>query len=321
MEYHSPKGLLCPLVTPLTDQGKIDEASLKKLIIHVVPHVDGIILGESWIGEGLHIDSDGRDILLSVGMEVIQGRVPLITGITGNTVDETKDHISRVEYLKKKFNYGGEILLMDLPLWYHSNRDLPDHYRDLGEICGLPFVISNNPDLIKQLGKKIKRRDIRTSVLKKLSKNEQIVAMEFRGNLKRFFNYQKAVRGRDNFRFYDGSEVEFLTKPSSSGVVAPGANILPTDWQWIVKSSVHIHRQQSDDADQLWILGQKIWAFQRIYVLNPVATIKSALKYMGILDSDMISDKTPPITHPQRAQIYRLLIETGLAKSSSQLNQ
>lgn len=315
MEHYAPKGLLCPLVTPLTSQGKVDELSLKRLIVHVVPHVDGIILGESSMGEGLHIKTEEREPLIKTGMEAINNKVPLIIGITGDTVDETRHYISQVVSLKKDLNYDGEIFLIDCPLWYHSNRDLPDYYKGLGEVCEFPFILCNNPELIRQLGKRVKRKDIRTSVLKKLSKNEQIVAMEFLGDLKRFFNYQKAVRGRRQFRFYDGNEVEFLNRPSSGGVVAPGANILPQEWQKIVHSSLNIKESHSDYTDQIWTLGEKVWMFQKVYSPNHVAIIKSALKYMGILDTDVVSDKTSPTIHPQRAQVYRLLIENEMIRA------
>ncbi|HIC91352.1 MAG TPA: hypothetical protein EYP21_04695 [Syntrophaceae bacterium] len=314
MEHYAPKGLLCPLVTPLTPEGKVDELSLKRLIVHVAPYVDGIILGESSMGEGLYIKTEEREYLIKAGMEATNSKVPLIIGITGNTGDETKHYISQVVSLKEELNYNGEIFLMDCPLWYHSNRDLPDYYENLSEICEFPFILCNNPNLIRQLGKRVKRKDIRTSVLKKLSRNEQIVAMEFLGDLKRFFNYQKAVRGRRRFRFYDGNEVEFLNRPSSGGVVAPGANILPQEWQKIVYSSLNIEESRSDYTDQIWTLGHKVWMFQKVYSSNPIAIIKSALKYMGILDTDVVSNKTSPTSPPQRAQIYGLLIENEMAK-------
>lgn len=314
MEHYAPKGLLCPLVTPLTAEGKVDELSLKRLIVHVAPYVDGIILGESSMGEGFHIKTEEREPLIKTGMEATNGKVPLIIGVTGNTVDETRYYISQVVSVKKELNYNGDIFLMDCPLWYHSNRDLPDYYKGLGEICEFPFILCNNPGLIKQLGKRIKRKDIRTSVLKKLSKNEQIVAMEFLGDLKRFFSYQKAVRGRHQFTFYDGNEVEFLNRPSSGGVVAPGANILPYEWQKIVHSSLNISESHSDYKDQILTLGDRVWMFQMVYSPNPIAIIKSTLKYMGILDTDVVLDKTSPTSHPQRAQIYRLLMENEMAK-------
>lgn len=314
MEHYAPKGLICPLVTPLTEKETVDSASLTRLVDHLAGYVDAIMLGEISIGDGLYLVGKQREALIRMGMEATDGKVPLIISITGDTASRTKYYASQVEFFKKELRYNGQIFLMDCPLWYHGNRGLPDHYKELRRASDLPLILCNNPGLIRQLGKKIKRKDVRTSVLKKLSQNEQIVGMEFLGDIKRFFNYQKAVRGRRDFRFYDGNEVEFLSRPSSGGVIAPGANILPQEWQEIVRSSLNIHEDHLDSSDQIWTSGERIWAFQRAYDSNPVAIIKSALKYMGILDSDRVLDNTPPVTHPQRAEIYRLLIENELAR-------
>jgi len=36
-------------------------------------------------------------------------------------------------------NYAGQVFLADLPLWYHSNRGLPQFYQGLLEETGLPL--------------------------------------------------------------------------------------------------------------------------------------------------------------------------------------
>jgi len=38
-------------------------------------------------------------------------------------------------------------------------------------------------------------------------------------------NYDRAVRDRRDFRFRDGDELSFMTRPSSDGVMAGGANL------------------------------------------------------------------------------------------------
>ncbi len=65
--------------------------------------------------------------------------------------------------------YGGLLFLADLPLWYHSNRGLPQACRRLLEEVPRPLVLLNLPGLISRRAPRFKRRNIRTHVFKKLA--------------------------------------------------------------------------------------------------------------------------------------------------------
>ena len=106
---------------------------------------------------------------------------------------------------------------MDAPLYYHSNRGLPAHYQNLASLVHEPFILYNDPALVKTLPGTLKRRNIRTAVLKELSVLNAMVGLIFLGPLDRAYHYRKACRGRKRFRIYDGDETRFLDHPSMSG--------------------------------------------------------------------------------------------------------
>ena len=116
---------------------------------------------------------------------------------------------------------------VDLPLWHHSNRKLPQFYEEWAKDYPRSILLYNHPRLITCLDRSLKRKNIRTAVLKKLAENEQIAGLIQAGDFQRTLHYQRAVRGRRDFRIYDGDEMNFLNQPSSSGVVSWGANLLP----------------------------------------------------------------------------------------------
>ena len=315
MADQSPRGLIASLITPLDPNRNIDRESLKSLLEYMMNDRFWVLIGSGDIGEGFAMDNGKRRELMRVGMETVQGRIPLFLNITGDTEDQTGENIVRVEKSIKDLNYNGDIFLLDSPLWYHSNKGLPGLYDALARVTRLPIVLYNNPFLITELKKHLKHKNIRTNILKQLSKNEQIIGIVHVGDLKRAINYSRAVRERRGFRIYDGNELNFLAKPSSDGVVALGANILPMEWKEITESSIHpketLRDQQTYHA-YLWEVGQLLRSLHHAYIPNPTAIIKSALKSMGKIEWSTVTEYTETATPDQELKIQSLLAEYGI---------
>ncbi|MCK4262195.1 dihydrodipicolinate synthase family protein, partial [bacterium] len=293
--------------------------SLKSLINYTINYVHGFLTGTSFIGEGFLLDSERKLKLIRSAMEIVRGRTALLLGITGNSPEETAENIIQVEKMRKGLSYQGELFLFDCPLWYHSNRGLGDHYQKLGELTELGFILYNNPGLIAKLKKHLKRRNLRTNVLKRLSGNTQIVGLKHSGEARRSLNYLRAVRERKDFVLYDGDELNFLNSPASGGVVSGGVNILPKDWSKVVSSSLNPHDPEKEDPDycrHLWEVGEKLKLFSQAYNSNPPAIIKTALKYMGIIKSSRVVEGTTPIERAEERRIRYLLTEYRLIKEA-----
>jgi len=285
-----PRGLILALVTPFDERGEIDWPSLKQLIGRSLPFCDGLLIGEGLFGEGLCLPNPMRLELLRGCREVVSGAKPLLLCPTAQTTEET---LSNVEALGKLYAREGKesLFWVDLPLWYHSNRKLPQLYEEWAKRTPLSILLYNHPHLISRLNRSLKRRNIRTAVLKRLAENEQIVGLIQAGDLKRTIHYQRALRARRDFRFYDGDENNFLNQPSSSGVVSGGANLLPEAWQEIVSTSLNA---VEDPARSLTLLkqSQKLRELTRALQMNPAKTLKFALHRLGIIAQAKILEET-----------------------------
>ena len=155
---------------------------------------------------------------------------------------------------------------MDTPLNYHSNRGLPDYYRELQTLVNFPLVLHNDPEAVHTT-RTFKRHNIRTAVLKELVQIEGIVGLIFSGSLERSHHYQRACRGRQHFRLYDGDEKRFLEHPSMGGVVSVGANLAPVAWEKITQSSIQLHAHRENYPDRL----QQIWESGGLFEADGVA--------------------------------------------------
>jgi dihydrodipicolinate synthase/N-acetylneuraminate lyase len=306
MIHFPPKGLVIPLVTPFVEQGEIDWVALKRLIERTLPYSSVLFIAEGWVGEGLSLPNSMRQELLARAVEIVDGRKPLFLSPTAETPEETLENMIRLE---KKFSSGPgteSIFWVDLPLWYHSNRKLPNLYQEWARQTSFPILLYNHPSLIARLGRSLKRGNIRTAVMKRLSENEQIVGIIQEGDLKRTIHYQRAVRSRRDFRFYDGDEINFLDSPSSSGVVSAGANLLPKEWSEIVSASL----TPPEDPGQNHLLlkqSRKLRELRQVLQAPSVKNLKVALAYLGVISHPRLFDQRESAPTGEDEKIKRFL--------------
>lgn len=291
MNPYPPKGLIVALITPLDEEGRVDWESLRRLIDRVLPFCDGLIVGEGLVGEGLSLPNAVRLELLQGSAGVVSGRKPLFLCPTAGMAEETVSNVRAVTKVLESYPDQASLFWVDIPLWYHSNRKLPQFYQEWKRYTPYPILLYNHPLLIAKLNHSLKRNNIRTAILKRLAENEQIVGLIQSGDLNRTINYQRAVRARRDFRFYDGDEKGFLNSPSSSGVVSLGANLLPSEWSEIVAGSLKI---SEDPARNLLLLkqSQKLRELSQILQRTPAWSLKSALHYLGLIPHVQVLDET-----------------------------
>lgn len=278
-----PKGLIIALITPANERGEIDWPSWKNLLRHTLPFADGLFIGEGIIGEGIYLSNKLRLELAQGAIEMVGGEKPLFLALTGHTAEETLANFAEIGQKYFPLAEKGLLYLVDTPLWYHSNRKLPQFYETLLERYSLPIILANNPWLISLSQKPWKRKNIRTNILKRLAVHPAITGLINLGDLKRAINYQRAVRARREFRLYDGDEKNFLAQPSSAGVVSAGANLLPSDWKEVVRASLNPSENPAQNF-VLWEKSEKLKKFYQIYSGNPAQSLKFALYKQGIIN-------------------------------------
>ena len=281
------RGLIVDLITPLRESGDIDGRGLGRHLDRVLPHVHAVFIASPYAGEGIHLSAPQREDLLDKSLVVIRGQMPLLVWVTQDTEENTKETLLLLQKRVAARKYDGPVFWVDTPLHYHSNRGLILHYRNLSTLAKGSWVLHNDPELIRKLGRSFKRNNIRTAILKSLAAIEGIQGLMFQGPLERAGNYQRAVRRRPEFRIYDGDESHFLKYPSMSGVVSVGANLAPRAWRKITDASLNLTDNRQDYPDrlqQLWETGVYLHKLLEIYRLFPVPVVKGALSNMGVIE-------------------------------------
>ncbi|MFP3868182.1 MAG: dihydrodipicolinate synthase family protein [Desulfobacteraceae bacterium] len=302
-----PEGLLIELVTPLTPTCQLDAAGLSRLVGRVAPYAAGIVAGSPGLGEALGLTDSVRLELFSTLLDQWDG--PLFFGITAATQEETWDWAQRLDSACLARPAERPVYWVDLPLWYHSNRGLPQYYQQLLGTLRHPLILLNQPEIIRERAQPWKHHNLRTAVFKKLTGLPEIRGLIFRGEMGRFYHYHRAAAGRPGFALYEGNESRFLARPSSWGVVSAGAQLFPAAWQTVVRACLHPEDPAALTISQaqLWQSSQQLLELTQGYQQYPVALLKAALQALNVINQDTATPVTMPAPAESKKKILDLL--------------
>jgi 4-hydroxy-tetrahydrodipicolinate synthase len=133
------RGVYNILATPFSDDGALDEDSLRRLVDATIGMgVDGItVLGVA--GEAQKLLDGERRRVLEIVMEVSAGRVPIIAGASQNATDTTIAACGEAEQA------GAAGVMVAPPLYLQPGPALTEHFRRLGEAISIPIVLQDFP--------------------------------------------------------------------------------------------------------------------------------------------------------------------------------
>jgi hypothetical protein len=285
----TPKGLICSLALVESASSPGNYQGLKALIARLRPAVAGLLLDPMFWRPDPHYCGPVSAALLEEVIGLIPPHLPLWVRITGNTAEQTIHICQQLETVCRRLRFRGPLAWVDTPLFYHSNRGLPEYYQILLSRTEFCVLLDNDPELLRKVTGKAKRKNIRTAVLKKLSQQPRLAGLLHRGDLRRGMNYQKAVRNRPDFLIYDASERHFLERPSASGVISVGANLLPHDWRIITMASLNPEESGQTRSNRfrlLWEAGQRVRALHKHYRHAPTRIIPAVLAAWGLVQGD-----------------------------------
>ncbi|KAL7548351.1 hypothetical protein ACHAWF_011637 [Thalassiosira exigua] len=137
------QGSSCAIITPMTDTGKLDIPSLRKLLqIHVDAGTDNLcILGTT--GEASVLSMDERAQVLKTAVEEVKGKIPILAG-TGTINPE---HVK--EMTLQAMDIGCDASLVVTPYYVKPpQRGLIKHFTSMADL-GLPVVMYNIPGRTK----------------------------------------------------------------------------------------------------------------------------------------------------------------------------
>jgi 2-dehydro-3-deoxy-D-pentonate aldolase len=210
------KGIIPPLVTPLTDINTLDIRGLEKLIEHVISGgVQGIfILGTT--GEATSLSYELRKELIKRTSENVNHRIPVMAGITDTSV---KGSLDIAEYSAEM---GIDSVVIAPPYYVPiSQEEMREYLEIIVPKIQLPFLMYNMPGCTKM--------HMSLETIKKSKELGSIGIKDSSGDMSYLFSLIREFKDSPEFSIMTGTEL-FLPDTilhGGHGAVAGGANLFP----------------------------------------------------------------------------------------------
>jgi len=210
------KGIIPPLVTPLSEEGGLDAAGLARVVEHVIEGgVHGLfVLGTT--GEGPSLPYAVRTDLIERVCDQADGRVPVLVGITDASLGQA------VHVADAASRSGAQAVVLAPPFYYQiDQRELHRFVDRLIDTIDLPVFLYDNPGLT---GVSFEMDTVRTLI----QRPEVVGFKDSSGDAVRFHRLRKVLQEADIPLFVGPEELlaESLIMGADGGVPG-GANIFP----------------------------------------------------------------------------------------------
>ncbi len=210
------KGIIPPVITPLRNEHELDVEGLERLIEHLLHGgVHGLfMLGTT--GEATSLSYSLRKELLKRTSELVNHRIPVVTGITDTSVEGS---FEIAEYAAK-VGLDGVVIA---PPYYMpiSQEEMRDYLETIAPRLPLPFMMYDMPSCTKL--------HMSLETIKKAKDLGAIGVKDSSGDMAYLYALIDAFSDTPDFSVITGTEL-FLPETilqGGHGAVAGGANLFP----------------------------------------------------------------------------------------------
>lgn len=287
-------GCATALVTPFLPDGTLDEAALRRLVsLQVSAGVDALVLLGT-TGEPCTLTMPERERVISVGMELAGGHIPVLIGTGSNSTSQA------VEYAKQAHRLGAQGQLCVTPYYNKTTQaGLLRHYHTILDSCSLPMILYHVP------GRTGMRLEPQT--LAQLAAHPQVAGLkDAGGDVALTARYLCAANG--TLPIYCGNDD--LTVPMMSigacGVISVISNLLPQQMLRLTRACQIGHFEEAAAAQHA-LLPLMHALFTQV---SPIP-VKAALAMMGCIH-DVLRLPLVPMDEPEKSHLRVLLNEYGL---------
>ena len=211
------QGSMVALVTPMHEDGSLDEAALAQLIeFHVANQTDAIIaMGTT--GESATFDEKEHCDVVRRVVELSAGRIPVIAGTGSNS---TREAIDLTRCAKEA---GADACLLVTPYYNKPTQEgLYLHFKAVAEAVAIPQILYNVPGRTAV--------DMLPETVERLSAIDNIIGIkEATGNIERAREIMQ--RCGSDFEVYSGDDATAmeLILAGARGDISVTANVAPKD--------------------------------------------------------------------------------------------
>ncbi len=280
------KGVIVPMITPLTSELNVDNRGVSNLIEHIISGgAAPFILGTT--GESASIPESDRPGFVQQMVEVAQGRANTYAGISSPSFKTS------VEAARHYFDLGVDAVVAHPPAYYPLSEDqLQKYFEMLLENIPGPLILYNITS--------VTHVSIPVKMIEKLSYHEKLIGVkDSERDLSRMESSLQLWSERDDFTYLVGWGAQMANglKKGSDGLVPSTGNVTPKEYVEMMAAA------ETGDDKRLYELQELMGDISAIYQKNrglgdSLAALKVMLRAMDICEIYMM----PPLSNMNESE-------------------
>ncbi len=283
------RGTGVAMVTPFKSNFEVDYDALGKLITFILDGGVEYVVSLGTTGETPTLSKDEKLKILEYTYEQVNGRVPVVVGIGGNS---THDLIKDLE----KFPLDKATAVLSASPYYNkpSQEGLYQHYKALAAASPKPLLLYNVPG---RTG-----RNMNASTTLKLAELDNIAGIkEASGDLAQCMQILKDKPS--DFLVVSGDDNLVLPQIACgmNGVISVAANCFPKQFSQMVR-----HCLDNDYVSARMLHYQMLEGYDLLFAENNPAGVKAFLKELGVIENYLRLPVTP-LSQSLHDQVKRYL--------------
>jgi 4-hydroxy-tetrahydrodipicolinate synthase len=264
------------LVTPMQEDGAIDEGSLQRLIdFHVENHSDALVVVGT-TGESATLDEQEHCQLIRRAVEMAAGRIPIIAGTGANSTSEA------IDLTRCALEAGADACLLVTPYYNKPTQEgLYRHHKLVAETVPVPQILYNVPGRTGC--------DMLPATVQRLADIPNIIGIkEATGNMDRARDIMQRCGDRLDLYSGDDATAMELMLLGGKGNISVTANVAPAAMHDMCAAALAGDRETAQAINaRLEILHRTLFVES-----NPIP-VKWALHEMGMIPAGIRLPLTP----------------------------
>ncbi len=212
------RGVVVPMVTPVTQDGRLDTEAVERIIDFFAQHkVSPLLMGTT--GEGNSVSQADGQLFVDTAVKAANERILIYAGLTGNCFAE------QVQQAEIYSALGADVIVATLPTYYAlTPEQMYEYYKTLADCITGPLMLYNILATTHM--------SIPVDIIQRLADHPNIVGLkDSERDLERMTACIKITQGRDDFAYFCGWV-------GGNGIVPSTGNFVPDMFHQLFDAAV-----------------------------------------------------------------------------------
>jgi 4-hydroxy-tetrahydrodipicolinate synthase len=310
LHFGNLRGVIPPVLTPLTPDGEVDQKSLTRLAGFLLDAgVSGLFACGSSAETAL-LDDAQRETVIGTLVDAAAGRVPVLAGVIDSGTRRVIEHARRAERL------GADAVVSTAPYYNETHpNEILAHFRSLASATALPVVAYDIPSTTHTM--------LPSTVTAQLAEEKVIVGIkDSSGDMINFRDMVERTRHLE-FSVFVGNEMlaEIGLFLGAHGLVPSLGNVDPHGFVSLYDAAT------AGDWESARAAQTRLSALKRIAEIGDPGRIgifsalmsgfKTALVHRGVFDHTAVSAPLSALTEEEQEKVIAAVETAGLGRVAS----